>query len=397
MQKADNFRTDHIWCVVPVFNNKETVKNVALQCRRLLQHIVVVDDGSTDTDVSALFLGSDITVLKHQKNQGKGKAILTALQYIKSQGGHFMITIDADGQHYPRDIEKFIPLLEDNYTSVLVGCRKFNSENIPGKSRFGRKLANFWLRIETGLSIDDCQSGFRCYPVEYISRIALSGFGYDFETEVLARAAWAGLGLKAISVDVWYPQPQKRISNFRPVVDNFRISCMHARLVGRRLLPWPCHRLIPDTKDYFKPNILRHPIKALKALLKENATPAGLAVSAGVGIFLAVLPLLSVHTLVIIYVTTRLHLNKVMAVSIQNLCMPPFVPVVCIEIGHFMRYGRWLTDVSLRVVFGQLPDRVFEWLLGSLIVAPIMAVTVGIIVFYSARSLQKRSVDYASS
>jgi len=107
--------------------------------------------------------------------------------------------------------------------------------------------------------------------------------------------------------------------------------------------------------------------------------------------------LLSVHTLVIIYVTTRLHLNKVMAVSIQNLCMPPFVPVVCIEIGHFMRYGRWLTDVSLRVVFGQLPDRVFEWLLGSLIVAPIMAVTVGIIVFYSARSLQKRSVDYASS
>jgi len=136
-------------------------------------------------------------------------------------------------------------------------------------------------------------------------------------------------------------------------------------------------------------SIARHPVKLLKMLLKENANPVGLAISAGVGIFLAVLPLISIHTLAIIYVTARLHLNKVMAVTIQHLCIPPLVPAVCIELGYYMRHGRWLTDVSIDVIFKQFPDRLFEWLLGSLIVAPVLAVIVGISVFFTAKALQK--------
>ena len=119
-----------------------------------------------------------------------------------------------------------------------------------------------------------------------------------------------------------------------------------------------------------------------------------MAVSAGVGIFLAVLPLLSVHTLVIIYVTTRLHLNKVMAVSIQNLCIPPFVPVACVQLGYYMRHGHWLTDISLETVFGQLGSRIYEWLLGSLIIAPVMAMVVGLIVFFLARKLEKKVLGH---
>ena len=96
VKRNNSFSTDHIWCVIPVFNNKDTVKDVALSCRSYLQHILVVDDGSTDTNVSSLFADTDIIVLKHEKNLGKGKAILTALKYIKAQSGRFMITIDAD-------------------------------------------------------------------------------------------------------------------------------------------------------------------------------------------------------------------------------------------------------------------------------------------------------------
>lgn len=397
MQRNNTFFSDHIWCVIPVFNNKETVKEVATKCRSYLRNVIVVDDGSTDTDIASLLTGCDITVLRHAENQGKGKAILTALQYIKNCGGRFMVTIDADGQHYPRDIERFIPLLENNDSTIFIGSRNFDTESIPNKSRFGRKLANFWLRIETGISIDDCQSGFRSYPVEHISKVKFAGSNYDFETEVLVRAAWAGLKLRTVPIDVWYPKSEQRVSSFRPVLDNLLISCMHARLVGRRLVPLPHRRLFPLAEKSFELNMLRHPIRILKTLLKENATPSGLAVAAGIGIFLAVLPLLSIHTIVIIYVAARLHLNKVMAVSIQNLCIPPFVPVACIELGHYLLYGRWLTDVSLHVIFGQLPDRVFEWLIGSLILAPILAVAVGIIVFYLARSLQKRAAGYAKS
>ncbi|MDM8523669.1 glycosyltransferase family 2 protein [Desulfococcaceae bacterium HSG8] len=238
--------TDHIWCVIPVYNNKETVKDVVMECRQHLQHVAVVDDGSTDTDIPMLFKGTDIKVLRHEKNRGKGQAIFTGLRFVQNRGGRFMITIDADGQHYPRDIKKFIPLLQEDETTIVIGCRDFNGQNIPGSSKFGRKFANFWLYVETGAFIDDCQSGFRAYPVRYLSEMKLDGSYYDFEAEVLAKAVWAGLGLKTVEIDVWYPEPEQRVSSFKPFLDNFRISCMHTRLVGRRLLPIPHRKLKRD-------------------------------------------------------------------------------------------------------------------------------------------------------
>ena len=390
METSSRIRVDQIWCAIPVYNNKKTVASIAVECRSLIPQVVVVDDGSTDADVEELLFGSGITVLRHANNCGKGAAILTALRYVRDQGGRFMITIDADGQHRPRDLEKFIPLLPDAETAIVIGCRDLTEGNAPRKSRLGSQIGNFWLRIETGVSIDDCQSGFRAYPVEYISQLNLSGSHFDFETEVLAKAVWAGLELRSVAVDVWYPEPRLRVSGFRPFVDNFRISCMHARLVGRRLLPIPHRKLLPSEKPRLKFRMLLHPIRLLRGLLEENATPGLLGMSAAVGTFLATLPLISLHTVVIIYVATRLRLNRVMAVAVQNLCMPPFVPMICIELGYRMRYGQWLTDFSTKTLVGELHQRLFEWLIGSLVVAPVAAVLVGGSVFLGARAIQSR-------
>jgi len=376
--------------VIPAYNNQATVKSVAMECRSIIPQVVVVDDGSTDADVGTLLSNTGVVVLRHEKNCGKGEAILTALRHVKTQGGRFMITIDADGQHRPRDLEKFIPLLQRDETAIVIGSRRFETDSVPRRSRIGREIGNFWLRIEAGVSIEDCQSGFRAYPVKYLSQLKLSGSRFDFEAEVLARAVWAGLELRTVAVDVWYPEPRLRVSSFRPVVDNLRISCMHARLVRRRLLPLPHRRLVPSVEDRLDPRVLLHPVKMVRALLSENATPGLLGVSAAVGIFLATLPLITLHTVVIIYVTTRLRLNRVMAVSIQNLCMPPFVPMICVELGYRIRYGHWLTEFSTKTVFAELHHRLFEWLVGSLVVAPVGAVLVGGIVFLGARAIRGR-------
>jgi glycosyltransferase involved in cell wall biosynthesis len=388
MGQENSLPLDDIWCAIPVYNNRDTVKRIAMECRSQIPQIVVIDDGSTDTDVEALFSGSGIAVLRHAQNRGKGEAILTALRYVETRGGRFMITIDADGQHYPRDLARFIPLLEDGDTAIVIGCRNFEGALIPGKSRFGRHFGNFWLWVEAGVSIADCQSGFRAYPVRYLSQMKFTGSHFDFEAEVLARAIWAGLKLRTVAIDVWYPEPRLRVSRFRPVVDNLRLSRMHARLVGRRLLPFPHRRLLPSAERNVDPRVLLHPIRMLKTLLKENATPGLLAASAGVGIFLATLPLVFIHTLVIIYVTSRLQLNKLMALSVQNLCMPPFVPMLCIELGYYMQYGRWLTRFSRETVLDELHHRLFEWLLGSLIVAPAAAVLAGGAVFLGSLTIQ---------
>ena len=93
----------------------------------------------------------------------------------------------------------------------------------------------------------------------------------------------------------------------------------------------------------------------------------------------------------IVYVATRLQLNRAMAVSIQHLCMPPFVPMICIELGYRMRYGRWLTEFTTTTIFAEMHQRLFEWFLGALVVAPLAAALVGAVVWVGARAMQGRA------
>jgi glycosyltransferase involved in cell wall biosynthesis len=386
MEPRSTIAAEEIWCVVPVFNNGRTVKAAALGCREQLAHVLVVDDGSTDADVAALFAGTDITVLRHEQNCGKGEAIRTALRHVRERGGRWMITVDGDGQHDPRDIAKFLPLLPADGSAIVIGARRFDSDTVPESSRFGRAFSNFWLHLETGVGVPDSQSGFRAYPVEHLANLPCRGRRYDFEIEVLTRAAWAGLELKSVEIGVTYPPAGERVSSFRPFLDNLRISLIHTRLVGRRLVPVPYRKLVRRVSAGTK--YPRNARQLIIVLLKENATPAGLAASAAVGTVLAVLPLISAHTLAILYVTARLNLNKIMALAIQNLYMPPFAPVACVELGYFLRHGRWLTDITSDTLFLQLHSRLFEWLLGSLILAPVAAVLAGGGVFWLARAMQ---------
>ena len=389
MTKSD-FKKEDTWCIIPVYNNGKTLKNVVLGCKKQVDNIVVVDDGSTDINVTHVLSDEHVVVIKHETNQGKGSALMTGLKYVQKQNGKYAITLDADGQHYPEDIVKMISKIKGQHDLIVIGSRDFTVENVPSKSKFGRNLSNFWFKVETGLSINDCQSGYRAYPVNYVMQLNLKGHHYDFETEVIAKAAWAGLRIKTVEIGVRYAKEEERISHFKGFWDNLRISRMHTKLVLRKLLPFPNKKLILRKENVIYKKLFQNPFKVLKFLLKENATPMGLAASAAVGIFLAVLPLISIHTIVIIYVTMRLNLNKVMAVSIQNLCIPPFVPVACIELGYYMRHGRWLTEVSFHTIFGQFSTRLWEWLLGSLIIAPILSIVVGIVVYIISKLLQDR-------
>ena len=395
MLHSNTLPPDQLWVVVPVFNNKDTVKDVVAECRSVMKNVVVVDDGSTDIEVTALLTGMDVVVLKHGKNRGKGQAILTASRYVEEQGGLYIITIDADGQHYPRDIEKFIPRMREDEPGIIIGSRDFDTVNVPASSRFGRSFANFWLKVETGQAIDDCQSGFRAYPVHYLNQLRFKGLRYDFEAEVLAKAAWAGLKLSTVPISVKYPKPGARISHFKPFLDNLRLTRIHSMLVGRRLLPFPHKKLVKGEK-VFDLSLLRHPGKVLRMLLQENATPGGLATSAAIGLFLAVLPILFAHSLVILYVSQRLNLNKVVSLNVQHLAMPPFVPALCIETGYYMRHGQWLTELSFKTVFEQFSSRLYEWFLGSLIIAPLAALLIGGLVYGAALVIKRVRYEHGA-
>lgn len=387
---------NNIWCVIPVYNNGATVAGVARRCRAQMEQVLVVDDGSTDLPPGfyGMLEGMGVHCLIHDRNRGKGAAILTALAFLEREKADYMITIDADGQHCPEDLPAFLELLEQQEDLLVVGCRKFKGDNVPGGSRFGRAFANFWLKIETGVSCGDCQSGFRAYPVAALAKLRFRCRHYNFETEVLTRCIWGGLKLREVPVRVYYPAREERVSHFRPWLDNLRISLIHTHLVGLRLLPWKAKR-IAEAKPEKGPGlgVLLHPAAFLKQLLRENATPGGLAAAAAVGTFLAVLPLPGVHTLAILYVTVRLNLNKIMALAIQNLFMPPLTPFLCIELGYYLRHGHWWTELTFDSVVREMPYRLWEWLLGSLVLAPVFTAAAFGAVFAAARLLAGRRDD----
>lgn len=384
-----------IVCVIPHYRHFGTLAAVARGARKHLETLVV-DDGSGGFPAgsAAELEAAGVRLVCRERNGGKGAAILTAAELLYAEGADYMITMDADGQHLPEDLPRFVAALKAHPDALVVGCRDFrNAANVPKSSRFGREFSNFWCKLETGVSCSDTQSGFRAYPVRALHELKFHCRRYNFEIEALVKILWSGFELVDLPVRVVYAPPGKRISHFDPWKDNVRLSLLHTCLVCRRLLPWPYRKLVHRPADW---SFIRHPVLFLKDLVRENADPAGLATSAAVGTFLAVLPLVAVHMAVILYVCIRLKLNKVMALAVQNLFMPPLSPFLCIELGYFLRHGHFWTEFTFERCLAELHLRIWEWLLGSLILAPLFAALMWLAVFGIARSVQSRGEGASS-
>ncbi len=136
-----------------------------------------------------------------------------------------------------------------------------------------------------------------------------------------------------------------------------------------------------------------HPLRSIRQLLRENSSPQKLAIAAAVGIVLGTLPLLFCHTIAILFVCGFFRLNKVAAISSSQLCMPPIVPALCIELGYFLRTGNWLTEFSMQTLGYQAMQRLYEWFLGSLILAPVLALVVGGVTLILAQLVSRKDAE----
>ena len=218
--------------VIPVYNNPKTIQKVVKEALELELLVIVVDDGSEIAVETLLEKDKNLLILRHKKNRGKGEALLTASKEGKNRGYEYIIAVDADGQHYPKEVKKFLPLLGDE--AIVIGCRAFK-EDVPNSSKFGRAFSNFWIFVETGRWLNDTQSGFRAYPLS-ILELGLKQSHYDFEIEILTKHLWRGRPIKEVEIEVYYPPKGRRISHFDKVTDNIRLSKLHSRLVFKNLL-----------------------------------------------------------------------------------------------------------------------------------------------------------------
>lgn len=373
--------------VIPLYNHADTVRMVAEKALNVHDQVLVVDDGSSDAGAAALD-GLNLRVLRHPENRGKGAAVQTALHEAEKLGFSHIVIIDADGQHDPTDLPQFVAAMAADPTAIVVGKRDFNQASIPASSRFGRNFSNFWLRVQTGKILGDTQSGFRAYPVKIVQGLKLQEARYAFEIEVLVRAVWAGVALRDVDISVYYPPQAERISHFHGFMDNFRLTLLNTRLTLRSITPWPHRKLVASGEVEQKVTIL-HPLRSLRALLTENVTPGQLAAAGAVGVFIGALPILAAHTVTILLVAGFFRLNKVAAIGASQLCMPPLVPGLCIEVGYFLRNGQFLTEISIETLGYQALDRLYEWLVGSLTLGPLLAGGVALIIYLVANTLRR--------
>jgi len=374
----------HILIVIPTFNNIRTIESVTLDAVKTGYDLLIVNDGSDDGTEKSIDKLSNFTI--HLKNNsGKGAAIIKAAKWAKKNNYSHIITIDADGQHNPSEIINFIPKIQSNPMTIVVGTRNFNQETIPGSSRFGRKFSNFWLKAACGVSIPDSQSGFRAYPVDAILKLKCKDTRYNFEIEILAKAAWAGLDILSTDISVHYSDKTKESSHFHPLKDNFRISLTYTKLVTRNFIPIPHKILFGQSHKEKMKDFFFKPIKTFKELIKERTSAKELGLASALGILLAVLPLVTIHSVAILFCATRLKLNRIMAISVSHFCMPPIVPAICVEVGYYALHGKFLTDFNLNTLGYHFLDRVGDYLLGTIIVAPILAILIGCFVYFIAK------------
>ena len=135
---------------------------------------------------------------------------------------------------------------------------------------------------------------------------------------------------------------------------------------------------------------LLHPRRLIKTLLAEHASPRSLGLAAAFGAFAGTLPILGLHTVVVVYGAQLLRLNRLLALGTNQIGIPPFVPALCIELGYYLRHGTWLTEVSMRTLWSEAPQRFWEWVIGSLVIGPLLAVVIGGMVWLSAAVMQRR-------
>lgn len=231
-------------CVlIPVYNHEHAIDAVVASVRLHGLPIVLVDDGSDAACAQALqrlSAAADVTLLRHERNRGKGAAVATGLRAAREAGFTHALQVDADGQHALADIGRLIDEARAHPGAVICG-RPIFDESIPKVRYYCRYMTHGLVWFETlSFEIIDSMCGFRVYPLgptmALLDRRTL-GARMAFDTEVLVRLVWKGTPTRWVDTRVSYPLDG--VSHYRMVLDNVYMVGLHTRLVLGALLRAP--------------------------------------------------------------------------------------------------------------------------------------------------------------
>ena len=195
--------------------------------------VILVDDGSGPAYAELFIAAQELIanthgqsiLLTHDVNRGKGAALKTAFRYVLATWSEALgvVTADSDGQHAPACIERVKEALESNPSSLIMGARTFDGEDVPWKSRMGNRITSRVFGTLTGMHITDTQTGLRGIPRPLMEAcLELPGDRFEFEIQMLT-AAQGTTPIVEVPITTIYDSKDNHQTHFNTVTDSWRI------------------------------------------------------------------------------------------------------------------------------------------------------------------------------
>jgi glycosyltransferase involved in cell wall biosynthesis len=208
--------------LIPALNAERSIDAVVRDCRGVNGDVLVVDDGSADRTANvAREAGAE--VVSHPVNRGKGAALKTGFAYALKHGFDAVITLDADGQHLPREIPKFLAAHAETGADLIIGGRAHLFGEMLPRRRFANRFSARCIAYVAKTNVTDSQSGFRLYSANLLRAIRLRSDGFDMESEVIVQAGQRGFKVLSIPIDLGFVDGQST-SHYKPLGDTLRIA-----------------------------------------------------------------------------------------------------------------------------------------------------------------------------
>jgi glycosyltransferase involved in cell wall biosynthesis len=204
--------------IIPAFNEAGTIARVVEGVRGAVQHVLVVDDGSTD-GTAAIARSAGAEVIEHGSNRGKGHAIRSALAALAARDYTHALLLDGDMQHLPDEAPRLLAAAAESGADVVLGERRFDREAMPASRYQANRLGSRVLSWFVGIRFQDTQCGYRVLRLSALAGISLRARGYDIETEMLVKLARRGARMTTVPVTAVYAGQRSKL---RPVRDTTR-------------------------------------------------------------------------------------------------------------------------------------------------------------------------------
>lgn len=202
--------------LIPAYKAHRSIAGVVEAIRKVVDlPVVVVDDGSQDgTSEAALSAGARVVAL--DRNGGKGTALWRGMAVCRDMGLKWVVTVDADGQHLPVEIPRFLELATSASCGVVVGARNLSARSMPWPRVCSNRLTTALLELQAGCRLWDSQCGYRMYRLDAVWDAKLPSQGrFEWESSALVRMARRGWTVERVEVSTVYEEAGSHIHPWR--------------------------------------------------------------------------------------------------------------------------------------------------------------------------------------